>query len=474
MSTYFFEWSEFMKIQFCGATRTVTGSCYYLEASGRKFLIDCGLFQGKDEELNNTSFPFNSSDIDFIIVTHAHIDHSGRIPLLIKQGFEGTIYCTSATSDLMNVMLKDSGHIHEAEAEWENRKRERKGLGRIEPLYTVEDASRVSQFVQEVSYDRSEEVDENISFNLKDAGHLLGSAIVEILVKENSETKKIVFSGDLGNLNIPIIKNYEYIDGADYLVIESTYGNRNHDLQKGRSDLADIIINTIEKGGNVIIPSFAVGRTQEILYILHKNIEDDKIRKLLGLDFYVDSPLAKEATRVFEEHIECYDEDALKVLSQDHLPFNFPNLHFTSSPQESAGLNEKQGIVIISSSGMCDAGRIKHHLKHNLWKKNSAIVFVGYQAVGTLGRRILDGAKEVKIFGEEIAVKAKIYSLPGLSGHADLNGLINWVSNIKNGINTKIFITHGDIGASEHFKVELDKLSSTNSIIPTMFESYTL
>jgi metallo-beta-lactamase family protein len=463
-----------MKIQFCGAAGTVTGSCYYLEANGRKFLVDCGLFQGKDDDLNNAPFPFKPSDIDFMIVTHAHIDHSGRIPLLVKQGFDGTIFATSATADLLDIMLKDSGHIHEAEAEWENRKRLRKGMELIAPLYTVEDAARVTQYVQKVSYNVLEHIDENITINYKDAGHLLGSAIVEIVVKGKHGTKKIVFSGDLGNFKIPIIKEYEYIDGADYLVIESTYGNKYHDLEKGSVDLADIIINTTSKGGNVIIPSFAVGRTQELLYIFHNYIATDKIKKLLNVHFYVDSPLAKETTKVFEQHIECYDEEALKVLSRDHLPFNFPNLHFTSTPEESASLNEQQGIVIISSSGMCDAGRVKHHLKHNLWKSNNAVVFVGYQAEGTLGRKILYGNKIVKILGEEIAVKAKIYNFPGLSGHADLNGLLNWVSHIKNDISKNIFITHGEMEASEHFKNSLRDVTHTETIIPKPNEIYNL
>lgn len=463
-----------MKIQFCGAAGTVTGSCYYLEANGRKFLVDCGLFQGKDEENNNEVFPFDPAELDFIIVTHAHIDHSGRIPLLVKQGFEGTIYCTSATADLLDIMLKDSGHIHEAEAEWENRKRIRQGKDLIEPLYTVEDAAEVMQYIQKLSYNVLEHIDDMISLNLKDAGHLLGSAIVEISVNGKHGTKKIVFSGDLGNFNIPIIKEYEYVNGADYLVIESTYGNRYHDIGKGSNELADIIINTTSRGGNVIIPSFAVGRTQELLYILHKYIATDKIRQLLNVHFYVDSPLAKEATKVFEQHIECYDEEALKVLSKDHLPFNFPNLHFTSTPQESASLNEQQGIVIISSSGMCDAGRVKHHLKHNLWKSQNAIVFVGYQAETTLGRRILYGAKLVKIFGEEIAVKAKVYNLPGLSGHADLAGLTNWFNHIENGLNKTVFITHGDTEASEHFQNELSTLTTTKCVIPKHFETYTL
>lgn len=459
-----------MKIQFCGAARTVTGSCYYMEANGRKFLIDCGLFQGRAEEFDNETFSFNPAELDFIVITHAHIDHSGRIPLLIKLGFKGTIYCTSATADLLQIMLRDSGHIHEAEAEWENKKRLRQGKPLIKPLYTVKDAEQVVEFIQKLSYNVREQIDNNIWFNLKDAGHLLGSSIVEIFVDGKHGLKKIVFSGDLGNTTIPVIKDYEFVDTTDYLVIESTYGNRYHDIAKGSRELADIIIETTSKGGNVIIPSFAVGRTQELLYILHKFITNDKIKQLLDINFYVDSPLAREATKIFEEHIECYDEEALKILSKDHLPFNFPNLHFISTPAESAALNEKQGIVIISSSGMCEAGRIKHHLKHNLWKSENAVIFVGYQAETTLGRRILYGEKIVKVLGEDIAVKAKVYNLPWLSGHADLAGLLSWFSNIKTGVKQKVFITHGEIESSEHLCSEINKISEVECVIPTFNE----
>lgn len=461
-----------MKIKFCGASGAVTGSCYYVEAAGRKFLVDCGLFQGKNEDLNKDRFPFVPKDIDFMILTHAHIDHSGRIPLLIKQGFSGSIYCTSATRDLASIMLVDSAHIQEAEVMWENRKRQRKGLDPIEPLYTTEDAENAKSYLQDVSYNEPVTVDNHIYFNLKDAGHLLGSAFAEIYITENGESKKIVFSGDLGNFNIPIIKDYEYIDETDYLVIESTYGNRLHDMQKGGEELVNIILNTVEKGGNVIIPSFAVGRSQEILYILSKYIEEEKAKRLRNVQIYLDSPLAQEATKVFERHIECYDEEALKVLSETHAPFYFPNLHYTASPQESSSLNEQKGVVIISSSGMCEAGRIKHHLKHQLWNKDNAVIFVGYQAEGTLGRKILDGEKNLKILGEDILVKAEIHSLPGLSGHADLNGLINWVGNIKHGVSKKIIITHGDPDASSNFRNELGKITSTKCVIPDLYEEY--
>ncbi|MCX7883559.1 MAG: MBL fold metallo-hydrolase [Caloramator sp.] len=463
-----------MKIKFCGAAKTVTGSCYYIEACNRKFLIDCGMFQGSKEELNRVEFPFNPKDLDFIILTHAHIDHSGRIPLLIKKGFRGSIYCTSATSELVNIMLKDSAHIQEKEALWENKKRLRKGLETVEPLYKMEDAERVEEYIYPLSYGKIERIDENISFILKDAGHLLGSSIVLLKVRENGRTKTITFTGDLGNFNIPIIRDYEYIDETDYLIIESTYGNREHEEGKESKDLYNIIIDTIDRGGNVIIPSFAVGRTQEILYLLNYYIDIEKRKKFKNVEIYLDSPLGVQATEIFEKHKECYDEEALKLLNNDIDPINFDNLNIIKTSDESMALNEKKGVVIISSSGMCEAGRIKHHLKHNIWREEASIVFVGYQAEGTLGRKILDGAKEVSIFGEKMVVKAKIHSIQGLSGHADVNGILNWVKNIKNGIKECIFITHGEIEAQESLKYNLKSISKADIIIPDMYEEYNI
>lgn len=461
-----------MKIKFCGAARTVTGSCYYIEACNRKFLIDCGMFQGNKEELNSLEFPFNPKDLDFIILTHAHIDHSGRIPLLIKKGFKGSIYCTSATSELVNIMLKDSAHIQEKEALWENKKRLRKGLETVEPLYKMEDAERAEDYIYPLSYGKIERIDENISFILKDAGHLLGSSIVVLKVTENGKTKTVTFTGDLGNFNIPIIRDYEYIDGTDYLIIESTYGNRVHEVERESEDLCNIIVNTIDRGGNVIIPSFAVGRTQEVLYLLNYYIDIEKRKKLKNIEIYLDSPLGIQATEIFEKHKECYDEDALRLLNNDIDPINFDNLNIIKTSEESMALNEKKGVVIISSSGMCEAGRIKHHLKHNIWREESSIVFVGYQAEGTLGRKILDGAQNVSIFGEKMVVKAEIHSIQGLSGHADANGILNWVKNIKNGVKESIFITHGELEAQESLKENLKSISKADIIIPDMYEEY--
>lgn len=461
-----------MKIKFCGASKTVTGSCYLLEACGKKFLVDCGMFQGKESDLNYKPFPFNASEIDFVLLTHAHIDHSGRIPILYKNGFKGSVYCTSATAELVDIMLKDSGHIQEKDAEWENKKRLRKGLEAISPLYTYEDARIVSQYIYPVSYNKSVFIDENISFTMKDAGHLLGSAIIVIQINDKGEKKKITFTGDLGNFNIPIIKDYEYIDETDYLVIESTYGDKMHEIKEESESLYEIIERTTKRGGNVIIPSFAIGRTQELLYILNYYIDIEKKKELEDINIYMDSPLAIDATSIFGKHLECYDEEALKTLIKDRSPLTFDNLNIVKTAQESQELNNKNGIVIISSSGMCEAGRIKHHLKHNLWRKDSSIVFVGYQAEGTLGREILNGKKSIKIFGERIIVQAEICSIQSLSGHADLNGLLNWVNNIKNGVNKKIFITHGDIDASENFKNKVSQISNTEVIIPNLFDEF--
>jgi len=463
-----------MKIKFCGASKTVTGSCYLIQAGDRKFLIDCGMFQGKMEDLNREPFPFNPSDIDFMILTHAHIDHSGRIPLLVKNGFKGTVYCTSATAELVTIMLRDSGHIQEMEAEWKNKKRARKGLEPLEPLYTVGDADEVPKLIYPASYNNTVVVDDNIKFTMKDAGHLLGSAIVVLEIKEGNDKKTITFTGDLGNTNIPIIRDYEYIDGTDYLITESTYGNRLHEVPGETGNLFDIIERTVERGGNVIIPSFAVGRTQEILYILNYYIDIEKRKKLKNVQMYMDSPLAINATKVIEKHKECYDEEALELLMHDVAPLNFSNLNVIERVEDSKALNGKNGIMIISSSGMCEAGRIKHHLKHNIWRKDSSIVFVGYQAEGTLGRTILDGARSVNIFGEKIVVQAEVHNVPGLSGHADMNGILNWVKNIKNGVNNTIFITHGDIEASENLEQKLHEVTSAKTVIPDLYGEYTI
>lgn len=439
-----------MKIEFYGAAGCVTGSSHLLKVKDKNILLDCGMYQGKDErDRGNETFNFNPKDIDYVILSHAHTDHSARIPLLYKQGFKGDVICTEGTLDLCNVMLPDSGHILEAEAEWKNRKRLRQGLPPIEPLYTAKIAQVSMYLFKGYPYDQWIELFNGFKIRFRDAGHLLGSAIIEILVDENEKQTKLVYTGDLGNKDIPILKDPTIIDYADYVLMETTYGDRLHtNLSSELEDLAKIIKNTLKRGGNVIIPSFAVGRTQEVLYTLNKYVEGNVLK---GVSVYVDSPLASESTAIFSKYHKYYDEEATKLLSNGDDPLNFKGLTFTKSAEESVNLNKLQGgAIIISASGMCEAGRIKHHLKHNLWRKESSIVFVGYQAEGTLGRSISEGAKRVKIFGEEIAVNAKIYTLHGLSGHADKNGLFEWLQSFK-AKPEKVLLVHGDNSGMSSF-----------------------
>lgn len=434
-----------MKLTFYGAAREVTGSCFYLEASGKKILIDCGMQQGHDEK-ENEQLPFIASQIDFVLVTHAHIDHSGRLPLLAKDGFKGKVYATGASCDLLNIMLRDSAHIQEMEAQWKNQKGKRAGNDETQPLYSMADAEAILTHLERCDYQKPIQLAEGITVRFDDAGHLLGSASLEVMVTEGRITKKLVFSGDIGNSDQPILNDPSYIKEADYVIMESTYGDRLHEPSEDYTlDLANIIDKTLKRGGNVIIPSFAVGRTQELLYF----IRDIKERKLVQShpDFpvYVDSPLATEATAIYTKNMKAYgDQDAKELLGEGIQPLVFKNLHMTQSSDESKALNFMTAPkVIIASSGMCEAGRIRHHLKHNLWREECSVVFVGYQANGTLGRIILDGVQRVKLFGEEVAVKAEIVNFKGMSGHADQNGLIKWITSF-----TKrpghVFLVHGE------------------------------
>ena len=435
-----------MKLSFFGAAQCVTGSCHCLEANGKKILVDCGLQQGRDE-VSNEEFPFAAGSIDVVLVTHAHIDHSGRIPMLIKQGFQGRIVATRLTADLMDIMLQDSAHIQESDAEWKNRKGARSGAPHVEPLYTIEDAARVREFLTPCEYGEKVQLCEGVTAEFVDAGHLLGSASIILDVTEGDVSKRIVFSGDIGNINQPIIRDPTPITGADYVVMESTYGDRNHEaVWSYTDDLAALIDETIAKGGNVVIPSFAVGRTQELLYFI-REIKDQKLVKS-NPDFpvYIDSPLAKKATTIFTGNLHGYlDEDALELVKDGTHMFNFTNLRMTETSEESKALNmDPTPKVIISASGMCDAGRIRHHLKHNLWRPECSVIFVGYQGEGTLGRTLLEGAKSVKLFGEEIAVAAKIVNYHGLSSHADRDHLMGWIESFKAPKPQHVFVVHGD------------------------------
>jgi len=471
------KWGVTMKITFLGAAKTVTGSCFLVQTNKKKFLVDCGMFQGYSKEslLNEEPFPFDVSEISFILLTHAHIDHSGRIPKIYKDGYRGPVYASKATCDLCGVMLPDSGHIQEMENEWINRKRGRAGKPPVEPLYTYQNAIDSLQLFRPLKYDELVPLDDDIKVRLKDAGHMLGSSFIELWINENGEETKIVFTGDIGNKDIPILRDPSVIDSADYIVMESTYGNKIHKDNENRvSRFVDIINETIDKGGNVIIPSFAVGRTQEIIYELNKQKDEygDKLSKIFNIPVFIDSPLAISATEIFRQNLDCYDEEAREYIENGDNPLDFPGLEFTRTPEESRALNERTGsCIIISASGMCEAGRIKHHLKHNLWRKDSTILFVGYQAEGTLGRRLVEGAKKVKLFGEEISVNARIEMIEGFSGHADMVGLLEWIEKIREKP-SRIFIVHGEEEVMKDFANTIRGKFGIETVIPSKGETY--
>lgn len=463
-----------MKITFLGAAGHVTGSMYLVETEQYRFLIDCGQFQGTltEEQLNYNLFEFDPKSLDFMILSHAHVDHSGRIPLLVKKGFTGKIYCTYPTMYLADILLRDSGKIHESETEWENKKRERAGLEKVQPLFSEDDAVEAIQYLYPLEYKQSVAISDELSFQLVNAGHLLGSASVIIDFKEDGQDKRIVFSGDLGNSTNFLQENPDTIESATFLVVESTYGNRLHqDIDIRTDKLVDIILDAYEEGGTVIIPSFAVGRTQEIIFELNHYIrthDTDKSATLDRIPIYVDSPLALDATSIYSKSSHYMSE---LIKSYGESPFILKNLHLINSNEESIALNKDHSPkVIISASGMCEAGRIKHHLKHNLWRPSTHVVFIGYQAEETLGRAIKDGVKKVRILDEDIAIKAHIHSITGFSGHADLNHLLAWVNPIM-GLE-KIFVTHGEFEASHYFKDELTKIKDCEIVIPELNDAF--
>ena len=442
-----------MKLTFIGAAHEVTGSCHLLQACGKNILVDCGMEQGPDL-FENQELPVDASKIDFVLLTHAHIDHSGKLPVLAKEGFKGDIICTFATSDLCSIMLRDSAHIQEFEAEWRNRKGKRTGAEVYEPLYTMKDAEDAIKLLNPCAYDERITVCEGIDVRFNDMGHLLGSASIEVWITEGDISKKIVFSGDVGNKNQPILKNPEYVRQADYVVIESTYGDRTHgdDVPDYVEDFSAILSETFRRGGNLVIPSFAVGRTQEILYFLREIKEKNLVPECPDFEVYVDSPLAIEATKVFHKNYRsCFEEKALALVDGGINPLIFPGLRTAITGDESKMINyDENPKVIISASGMCDAGRIRHHLKHNLWRGDSTICFVGYQAEGTIGRKLIEGAESVKLFGENIVVNARIVSVRGISGHADMNGLLDWLEGFEPGIE-RIMVVHGENTVTDSF-----------------------
>lgn len=456
-----------MKIKFLGAAHEVTGSCTLLYVGDKKIMIDCGMEQGIDV-YENCELPCSASDIDCILLTHAHIDHSGKIPLIVKNGFRGKIYTTYATEKLCEIMLLDSAHIQEFEAKWKNRKAKRAGSDLDEPIYTTEDAAKALEYFYSCDYDKEYKIYDDVKIRFIDAGHLLGSASIEITAKENGETKTLVFSGDVGNINRPLIKDPTKPEKADIVVIESTYGNRTHDKRKDYvAQLSEVIETTLSKGGNVVIPSFAVGRTQELLYLIHNIKEQNLLGKMSGFPVWLDSPLAVESTKIYDSGlVDYYDDEMLSYINNGIDVLTFDNLHFAITSDESMRINtDPTPKVIISASGMCEAGRIRHHLKHNLWLENSTILFVGYQAEGTLGRKLIDGADSVKLFGEEIKVNARIAEMDGISGHADMNMLLDWIGNIKNRPEM-VFVNHGTDISCTDFANSIKEKFGYNAIAP--------
>ncbi len=458
-----------MKLIFIGADHEVTGSCHFIEAAGKNILVDCGMEQGKDT-FENVPLPVSAPEIDYVFLTHAHVDHSGNLPLLYSKGFRGKIFATDATADLCSIMLRDCAHIQMQEAEWRSRKGKRtKDIAQLEPAYTMEDAENTIRSIVPCDYGKEIEVAEGIRIRFTDIGHLLGSSSIEVWLTEKNVTKKLVFSGDIGNKDQPLIKDPQYTDSADIVVMESTYGDRLHAEEKPDyvKDLAEVLNRTFARGGNVVIPSFAVGRTQEILYFIRIIKKENLVPGFPKFPVFVDSPLAVEATEIFQKNqYDCYDEEALELIKKRINPITFPGLNLSITTEESRAINEDpEPKVIISASGMCDAGRIRHHLKHNLWREESTILFVGYQSVGTTGRAIVDGADQVRLFGETIDVKAEIAQLSGLSGHADKNGLIEWIEGFKEKPK-KVFVVHGEDSVCTSFANCLSQEHGFNAYAP--------
>ena len=464
-----------MKLTFLGAAHEVTGSCTLLEACGKNILIDCGMEQGADI-YENCDIPVPPSAIDAILLTHAHIDHSGKLPAMVAQGYKGPIYSTEATRRLCSIMLRDSAHIQEFEAQWRNRKAQRAGQPAYVPLYTMQDAeTTLSQFLA-WPYDTVVDVAPGIQIRFIDAGHLLGSSSIHITVTEDGETRTLLFSGDLGNKDRPLLRDPQLPPDADYVVIESTYGDRTHGPRPDYvSQLTAILQDTLDRGGNLVIPSFAIGRTQELLYLLRIIKERKLLRGHEDLTVYVDSPLAVEATRIYSAGLtDYYDQETLDLLAQGIDPINFPGLHLSVTADQSKLINmDRFPKVILSASGMCEAGRIRYHLKHNLWRSDSTILFVGYQSQGTVGRKLLDGATSVKLFGEEITVKAKIATLEGISGHADRDMLTDWLGSMAKKPQ-RVFVNHGDDEVCDHFAAHVEQVLGCQAVAPYSADQYDL
>ena len=463
-----------IRVSCLGAAESVTGSCFLVEAGKKKFLVDCGLFQGgrQTEEKNWKDWDFDPAEIEALFLTHAHIDHSGRIPKLVRDGFRGEIITSPPTAELCQIMLLDSAHVQEMDADWQTRRRARQGRKKVEPLYTIADAEESLKYFRPVERDGILEIDTMLRVRLRNAGHILGSSILELWVNDGGGEVKVVFSGDLGRKNQLIVKDSYEVTDADYLFIESTYGNRLHrNLADSKKEFLEAIRYAVANREKVIIPAFAVERTQEILYIL---AEFSRRGEIPEIPVYLDSPLAIKATEIFRKNKPYFDEEANAIVEQGLDPFSMPTLRFTPSTVESMAINEKKGpAIVISASGMCTAGRIKHHLKHNLWRPGASIVIVGFQAQGTTGRKIVDGEKTVKIFGEPIAVRAKVFTIGGFSSHADRDELLAWLGHFSTSM-PRVFIIHGEKTASDAFAESVREKYSMDVHIPVFRETLEL
>ncbi|MEW6068901.1 MAG: MBL fold metallo-hydrolase [Nitrospirota bacterium] len=460
-----------MILKFLGGARTVTGSCFYIECNNFKILVECGMYQGEGaSEINRAAFDFDPEEINYIFITHAHIDHSGLIPRIVREGFCGRIITTHATRDLLELMLYDSAHIQESDAEWFTRKAIRAGKSPVAPLYTADDVKEVLPLFDVKPYEKIFHLGNGIKYRFLDAGHILGSSSLELYYQDNSEEKKIVFSGDIGKKGNPIVRDPYIPVKADFIVMESTYGNRLHKpLKESIDELVDVIKTTFKQGGNVFIPSFAVGRTQDLLYILNNLVREGRLYRI---NVYLDSPLAEEATRVYLAHPECFDDDARRLFSTRNINHSL-KLHFVHSAKESMELNKiKSGILVIAGSGMCEGGRIRHHLKHNLWRTECSVAFVGFQGKGTLGRKIVDKARSVHILGEEIAVRASIYTINGFSAHADQKGLLEWLTAFKD--SPKVFIVHGEEDVAISFGEHINEKLGFKTHVPEKGDAFEL
>ena len=464
-----------MKLEFLGAAHEVTGSCHFIQVGEKNILVDCGMEQGADL-YENQEIPVNAAEIDYVFVTHAHIDHSGSLPLLYSKGFRGSVYATNATAQLCDIMLKDSAHIQMQEAEWKNRKARRAGRPEITPMYDLDDVEGLLKHFVPCPYDTEIQVCDEIRVRFRDAGHLLGSSFIELWLKEDDKEIKIACSGDLGNGNRPLIRDPEILKGADYLLIESTYGDRVHEVPPDYAvELAQVLNRTFSRGGNLVIPAFSVGRTQEMLYHLKRIKTENLLPQYAGFEVWVDSPLSVEATGIFNKNVkECFNDEALDQIMKGSNPIQFPGLKCSVTSDDSRAINFiEKPVVIISASGMCEAGRIRHHLKHNLWRPECSILFVGYQVPGTLGSKLLGGAKEVKLFGETIQVEAEIINLPGISGHADRDHLTAWVKAIEHKPK-QIFVVHGEDKVTDDFAAHLKAETGCEAAAPFSGDTYDL